>query len=200
MLMYILAHLLANLLKPYFFSAGDTKEKKKSNKCKKPIRKRIIIMSSSSDSSGSESDNGNASFDIGAIKKKYATPAATAKKGTKTREISIEKDNEYDLEDSFIDDNDDDSESDFSSDQEVRYNRCFFKKNQTFEVTIFLQSFVEETEEEESPKVVSKPRVKETKPKNITKKDSFIDDDSESETVRYKSTFSFTYNLFKVLI
>ena len=81
-----------------------------------------MIMSSSSDSSGSESDNdnsNNASFDIGAIKKKYATPAAT-KRETKTRQISGEKDDEYDLEDSFIDDNDDDSESDFS-DEEVRY-------------------------------------------------------------------------------
>ena len=57
----------------------------------------------------------NASFDIGAIKRKFArTPAARV-----TSRSSISDKNDYDFEDSFINDNEDQSESDFTNDEEV---------------------------------------------------------------------------------
>ena len=85
---------------------------------KKPIRKRIIMMSSTDSESEKECEHENdcnASFDIGAIKRKFAkTPAARVANGS-----SISDKNDYDFEDSFINDNEDQSESDFTNDEEV---------------------------------------------------------------------------------
>ena len=85
---------------------------------KKPIRKRIIMMSSTDSESEKEPENENdcnASFDIGAIKRKFArTPAARV-----ASRSSISDKNDYDFEDSFINDNEDQSESDFTNDEEV---------------------------------------------------------------------------------
>ena len=80
------------------------KSNEKSPAPEKPKRnyRRIVSFASSSSSSDS-SDTENASFDLGAIKKKY-TPRP---RNFKQPLVFDEDENDYDLEDSFI--NDDDS-------------------------------------------------------------------------------------------
>ena len=94
---------------------------------KKPIRKRIIMMSSTDSESEKESENENdcnASFDIGAIKRKFArTPAARV-----ASRSSMSDKNDYDFEDSFINDNEDQSESDFTNNEEVCSFFFYFAK------------------------------------------------------------------------
>ena len=57
---------------------------------------------------------------IGAIKRKYATPGKKSSRNTKKQLSPIDDLNEYDLEDSFIDDKEDESLSDFSDEEEVK--------------------------------------------------------------------------------
>ena len=79
------------------------KSNEKSPAPQKPKRnyRRIVSFASSSSSSDS-SDTENASFDLGAIKKKY-TPRP---RNFKQPLVFDEDENDYDLEDSFINDED----------------------------------------------------------------------------------------------
>ena len=79
------------------------KSNEKSQAPEKPKRNYRRIVSFASSSSSSDSDSENASFDLGAIKKKY-TPRP---RNFKQPLVLDDDENDYDLEDSFI--NDDDS-------------------------------------------------------------------------------------------
>ena len=98
-------------------SSQSTPEKKGTDvkKPRKIQRKRIVALASSSsdDEPSDASDKENdASFDIGSIKKRFATP--------KPKHIVEEEsdENEYDLEDSFINDEEEDDNGSSSGDSE----------------------------------------------------------------------------------
>ena len=65
---------------------------------------------------------------IGAIKRKYATPGKKSSRNTKKQLSPIDDSNEYDLEDSFIDDKEDESLSEFSDEEEEVW-QDFFKES-----------------------------------------------------------------------
>ena len=88
-------------------SSEDSEVRESKQKAK--LRKRIILLESSSDSSDDE--NASNSFDLGAIKKKYTTPGPLKDKKQAQIEENSESENDYDLQDSFIND---DSECDAS--------------------------------------------------------------------------------------
>ena len=88
------------------YESNDSEIESPARPKKKSVRKRIIVMSSSDEENDLGEDKENvdsneASFDLGAIKRQYETPKP--KKNYREQQIE-ESEDDYDLQDSFIND------------------------------------------------------------------------------------------------